>query len=255
PPGDHMDIPKLQPGCPWYELSSFALPNVKWCEASQCSWITEPANTWSNLGYVGIGIALMLLGARSGNRLMRAFGLAELVVGVSSFVYHASYTFVLQVLDFAAMYVFCALLLIFNLRRLALLGAKQQWRVYAAAVGGLTALTLLFRFLSLPIQPIVAFCVVGMLVTEAMIFARRTAPIRYGYFFLSLGLLITGATFSALDASRVFCDPDNHFVQGHAIWHVLTSLSLLASYRFYAPFAPLLMGEDPATAGAPALAA
>lgn len=240
-----MEIPPLQEGCPWYELSSLALPNVKWCEAQQCSWITEPANTWSNLGYVGIGVALVAAAASSGNRLMRIFGLTQLAIGVSSFVYHASYTFVLQVLDFWAMYLFCVLLVVFNLRRLGWVSAGRQWRLYASGVAFFTVLTLIFRRLDLPIQTLVGFLVLAMLGTEVIAWLRRSAPIRYRYFVLSLGLIAVAATFSALDASRVFCDPD-HFLQGHAIWHVLSALSLLACFKFYDQFAPLLL--PPSTA-------
>jgi len=31
----------------------------------------------------------------------------------------------------------------------------------------------------------------------------------------------------------VFCDPSNHWIQGHALWHLLTAASLYAMFRFY----------------------
>jgi hypothetical protein len=46
-----------------------------------------------------------------------------LFVGFASFAYHASYTFVLQIVDFAAMYAFTVLLVALNLRRLRVLDA------------------------------------------------------------------------------------------------------------------------------------
>ena len=127
--------------------------------------------------------------------------------------------------------------------------STQWWtQLSAAIVFGLafaTVLTLIFRRLDLPIQTLVGFLVLAMLGTEVIAWLRRSAPIRYRYFVLSLGLIAVAATFSALDASRVFCDPD-HFLQGHAIWHVLSALSLLASFKFYDQFAPLLL--PPSTA-------
>ena len=39
---------------------------------------------------------------------------------------------------------------------------------------------------------------------------------------------------SALDVTRVWCDPENHWLQGHAAWHLLSAASLVALYRFYA---------------------
>ena len=115
----------LTPGCPWWALSELRLPNVDWCEAQRCSWIVEPANTWSNLAYLIVGLALWWIARGSSSRQLRFFGPAALIVGFSSGIYHASYTFVLQILDFFAMYVFCYLLITLNLRRLGVLGGGQ----------------------------------------------------------------------------------------------------------------------------------
>ena len=38
--------------------------------------------------------------------------------------------------------------------------------------------------------------------------------------------LLAGVVASFLDASRRWCDPGDHLVQGHALWHVLSALSL-----------------------------
>ena len=43
----------LPPGCPW---SGFTPPNVDWCEEELCAWIVNPADTWSNLAYVVLGL-------------------------------------------------------------------------------------------------------------------------------------------------------------------------------------------------------
>ena len=53
-----MNVPPLEPGCPWFALSELARPDIKWCEAPQCSWVVEPANTWSNLFYVAVAFVL-----------------------------------------------------------------------------------------------------------------------------------------------------------------------------------------------------
>ena len=63
-----MEIPSLAPQCPWYELSEIAKPNVKWCEATVCGWITEPANTWSNLAFIGMGIAIWIIASNKTKR-------------------------------------------------------------------------------------------------------------------------------------------------------------------------------------------
>jgi hypothetical protein len=221
----------LDPGCPWEPLSSFWLPNVRWCEAQQCSWVVEPANTWSNLAYVVAGVVLWWIGTRRDERTLRVFGLAEIAVGVCSLVYHMSFTGVLQVLDFLGMYVFTNLLIGLNLVRLGTLQRRRFWLVYGISVVALTALTVALRFTPVPIQGIVFVLILAIVATELM--QPRSAGLDRRFFYASLATLMVAAGFSAADVTRVFCDPDDHFVQGHAIWHVLGSISLVFAAAFY----------------------
>jgi hypothetical protein len=62
---------------------------------------------------------------------------------------------------------------------------------------------------------------------------RATVPIDYRPYLAALALLTTAAVCSALDVTRVWCDPANHWLQGHAAWHVLSATSLFALYHFY----------------------
>ena len=52
-------------------------------------------------------------------------------------------------------------------------------------------------------------------------------------YFVALAMLTAASVCSALDVSRVWCDPGNHWLQGHAAWHVLTAGTLFWLYRFY----------------------
>ena len=230
-------IVPLQPGCPWEPPSSIWLPNVRWCEAQLCSVVVEPANTWSNLAYVLAGLALLWIGARRGDRTLRIFGRAEIVVGVCSLVYHMSFSGVLQVLDFLGMYVFTNLLLALNLVRLGTLSQRRFWPVYGTSVIALTALTVALRFTAFPIQGIVFVLILAIVATE---FLQRTrAGLDRRFFLAALAALVVAAGFSAADVTGVFCDPNDHFVQGHAIWHVLGATSLVFAAFFYRQFPDL----------------
>lgn len=220
----------IPPGCPWHDLSQYGLPNVNWCEAPLCSYIGEPANTWSNLAYVLVGLFVLLWGGEPA-RLRRSFAPVMALVGICSGIYHASNVYVTQQLDFLGMYLFCYLLLGLNLNRL---GMALGLRHYLVAVLGTTAFTaVVFRY-GFPIQAIIGVLTLGIIVTEGL--ARRRHPaqrVPLSAFLASLGLLTAGAISSALDVTRTLCDPENHFLQGHAVWHVLTALSLLASFFHY----------------------
>ena len=54
----------------------------------------------------------------------------------------------------------------------------------------------------------------------------------------ALALSAVGAAFSAADVTRLFCDPQDHFFQGHAIWHVLTAASFYALFRHHQQLPP-----------------
>lgn len=231
-----MDVPSLAPQCPWYELSEMAKPNVKWCEATQCGWITEPANTWSNLAFIISGLIIWYLARKKNQKSLTLIGQVGVFVGACSFVYHMSYTMVLQVFDFVAMYAFVGVLLLFNLRRLEKISREKQLPFFFGLVIGCTALFMAFYALKIPMQIIVAVLVVAFIVSEFM--ARKKLPTKpnsknFIFAFLSLGVALT---FTLLDVTRTWCNPDDHIFQGHAIWHVFNALTIFFIYKYFEQF-------------------
>jgi hypothetical protein len=228
----------MTPGCPWHALAAYGPANIKWCEQRLCAWVNEPANAWSNLAFVVVALAVVSLGRRhAATGLLRWFAPLVAVMGACSFVYHASNVWLTQVLDFLGMYMFCCLLLALNVGRLGWLSARALPRVYASTVVALTAVTAVIVRYGAPIQAIVFVLIVATVVTEGL--CRRRAAERYalGGFFAALALMTAAIVCSALDATRVWCDPDDHLVQGHAMWHVLSALSLLPAFVHYRQFA------------------
>jgi len=235
-----MNVVPLDPGCPWSDITNAWLPNIKWCEAQLCGVVVEPANTWSNLAYVLIGIALWWRGRARGDRLQATFGRAEVTVGVFSFLFHMSYSGVLQILDFAAMFVFAGLTLSLNLVRLGWVTPERRVRLYLAGVVLLTGLVVALRLASFPIQWVTPIVILATVASELALGLRTRPRPRYTWFFASLVTLVGAGVVSALDAARVLCDPHDHVLQGHAAWHVLSACSLACAWRFYAQFHGLL---------------
>ena len=141
----------------------------------------------------------------------------------------------LQILDFFAMYVFCYLLITLNLRRLGVLAAGTWRRAFWLLVAGTTALTVAIDFLLVPIQGIVFLLILAIAGSEAWLW-RRDRSGSHGLFLLALAFLTAGGVFSALDVTRTWCDPSHPFLQGHALWHVLSALCLFAAYFHYRQF-------------------
>jgi hypothetical protein len=69
--------------------------------------------------------------------------------------------------------------------------------------------------------------------TEGLLIKRKLGVPNPAYFFTSIALAIVAITFSILDHKRIFCDPDNHWVQGHAIWHIIASIMFIGLFKHY----------------------
>ncbi len=226
-----MDVPPLESGCPWSTLSELARPDIKWCEAPRCSWIVEPANTWSNLFFLGVAAVLWHWSRkRTASDPLRWFAPSALLVGAFSFLYHASYTFFFQVFDFVGMFLVLGLALGINLERLQV--ARAASVVPAVALAGVALLALL-RWQGINIQPIVGLLLLTVVLSEVACHQRLSGRVRYGRYVTALALLAFAAVFSFLDVTRTLCRPDNHWLQGHALWHLFAALSMLPLYRFY----------------------
>ncbi len=226
-PNPHPD------GCFWHGVAEVVgAPNIKWCEETLCALVSEPSNTWSNLPYLTFGIWFWLRLRRSPHAELRWMGPAMFLMGLFSFVYHASNNYVSQVFDFIGMYLFVFWLLVINLRRLGVLAHKAQLPTFVALCVGGTALVHGMYVAGLKFQLIVAVSAVTLVATEFM--ARRREAVRppIRTFATALVFLALAQTASLLDASRILCDPQS-WLQGHAVWHVLAAIGLAFAVRHY----------------------
>jgi hypothetical protein len=227
----------LDPKCPWVSLrQETGLPNVKWCEQTLCSWVSEPANTWSNLGFIVVAAFLFWRVRRDAQRMLRFWAPAAFFVGASSFIYHASITFLTQVFDFWGMYCFFALILLLNLLRMGAVSAARFFPFLWASIFGLTGVTVLVAKLGLPVQGIIGVLLLAGLATEWVATKRAPGKVSHGYLFAALAALAIGAAFSASDASGAWCVPARHVVQGHAIWHLFTAVGVGLAHFHYRQF-------------------
>jgi hypothetical protein len=226
----------LDPSCPWYPLKVLRLPKVKWCEEQLCAWIEEPANAWSNLGYILLGLLMWHLGRDLKSRALKFYGPASIIVGVGSFVYHASNNFIFQIFDFFGMYVFCYLLIFINLERLGKKVIKKSFKLYWGVVLLTTFITVVADFTKIPIQGLVFVLILAIITTELLAKKKSTTTYKMLNFYLSVIFMLIAAIFSVLDHQRLLCDPTDHFVQGHAIWHMFGSFALLFSFFHHRQF-------------------
>lgn len=202
----------------------------------------EPANTWSNLAFVIVGLWILSRARSSWSRVM---GLAVVLLGSLSLYYHASNVYITQLGDFLGMFLYLGLLLVWNLRRFGLvLGQTRTILVYFLTVYINIGMLILFpQLLGIRIQLIIFVNTLIVFGMEAYL-VRRTAALFgkdvYRDYGSAVILLCAAAVCSSLDLTRKWCDPGNHWLQGHAVWHVLNAISMIFVFRFYSN-----VGVDP----------
>jgi len=227
---DPRHVPPPAAGSPW---SGWALPDIKHCEANLSSWIAAPANTWSNLAYAAVGVWIWR--RASSRRLLSAGGLGpvSIAVGVTSFVFHASYTFAGQVFDYAGMFLLLGWALARGLIRSGTLSETGALRFWMGLFFGSLAALFAFRAAGWGIQTIVLAQALAFAALELrLLIVKRDAP-SYASFWLMHGLLLLAYACWHLDHTDFACRPNDHRLQLHAVWHVLTAAAFVAAWRFH----------------------
>lgn len=230
------------PGCPWYGLyERFGPPNLKWCEERVCAWANEPANTWSNLGYLLVAAWIWRRASRDGSPLGRAFGGFVFLMGLFSLIFHATNNYLTQTLDFVGMFLYVFLLVGLNALRLGWVKRESVIPLYLALVIGATLAMQACRALGWPYQGLIALAAAAIVATETLAQSRARAAgsgLDTRPFWAAAGVFAAAAACSAADASRLACDPRSHWLQGHAVWHLLSAAGVALSFAYYRPLLP-----------------
>ncbi|MBI2423643.1 MAG: ceramidase domain-containing protein [Candidatus Hydrogenedentes bacterium] len=230
----------------WRE--SGELRNPAYCETVHLESIFRTrANTWSNLAYVLAGLYVCALAFHDRRRAMAQdagyllrhpvfsalFGLACVYLGLGSGLFHASLTRWGQQLDVAAMYAPLCVLIALNLGRWLSPAIDRPWLPGAlAAAAAIVSALLYFYKWSMSSDTVLPALILGVAAFSLLDQIRFRKQVRARWFALSLGLLIVAVYCRQADIAGRFSRPDAWY-QGHAVWHVLTSLTLACSYAYY----------------------
>lgn len=219
----------IAPTCPWYEAQQyFGPPNVNWCEPTICALINEPANTWSNLGYMIVGLYFIFPKGSQGFRLLFHYGVIIFLMGLMSFLYHATNNFLTQIFDFLGMFGLTSILLALQYTRLKEKSLHGYWPAFT---GIFLFQCLLFYFAHwhgiFPIQSIIAIMAAPILVLETILFVKEKEKRRRRRFFLGgFVMLVVAVSFSLLDHHRIWCQPENLILHGHVLWHLIGAVAM-----------------------------
>lgn len=216
--------------CPW---SGFDPGTVHFCEERLCAWVVEPSNAWSSMAYVVLGVVMFALAARRRDgAVFWAVAAAQFMIGVGSFFFHGTGVFIGEVVDQIGMFQLSVLILACSAAQAFHWSGKKTVGVYVVGVVASTLAILVVRPLGIPIF---AVQLAAGLLWQLRLSMRATGAERelgrifaggVALFVCSFGIWLT-------DMTGLLCDPQNHVVTGHAVWHVLNAICIWRLGTFY----------------------
>lgn len=219
-----------------WKLTS-AFPDGVFCEQIQNGTVRQPFNAWSSVIFIPIGLWVVrrsildkipsprLSPVRRHQRYGFLYGGSLVILGIGSWLFHASLTYVGHFVDVTGMYFLGGFLFTYGLSRKLRQSATSFMLAYALVI-----LPLVFVQWFHPGISRYAFgvLIVGALGTEVILHRSLKNWLFVGAL-VSLGL---GFAIWILDEKKLLCSPSS-CLQGHAIWHVLTAVSTQFSYLYY----------------------
>lgn len=209
--------------CPW---DGFDPATISFCEERLCSTIAEPANAFTSLSKSVVGLWLIARCVRVRATSLWALAIAALIQGPLGFALHATGTFWGEALDVSGMFLISATLLTFSLGRRKAWAPRRLIGAWLALVVSSTSLLLIIRPIGIPLF---AAQLAGWLTLEAI-----TPTQDRRWLFWTIGVFSFGFACWLADKTRLWCDPTNHLINGHALWHVATSICLALFFEYEA---------------------
>jgi hypothetical protein len=203
---------------------------AEYCEGSErCGELAtrhavqQPLNAWSNLAYVFAGLLALGSPVTPGGV---AFAASAGLLGLGSFAFHATVTREMQWLDVVGMQAASF--------ALAARGVHEAWRVgWPGALGGWALASLGFALFKWQLPTRAVMLATGALVMAALVTVVRRGGGRARLGLAAAALMAIAYVVRELDVRKVGCDPASLVYQGHALWHLLTAVSLLAAWRAF----------------------
>ncbi|HMR72782.1 MAG TPA: ceramidase domain-containing protein [Candidatus Saccharibacteria bacterium] len=202
----------------------FGPPTVTYCEEAGDSFIRRPWYALSNLAFV---IAAYVIYKTEQTPLARQFAVITLLVGVLSFIYDASYTYLSQLFDLSGMLLFISFLLWLNLKSLA----PERTILPSLILTSIGAIAVIICFGSYTGNIVFGIYILGVIFTEWLLLKKKVH--QHGRtWVLTVLLFATGFAIWLLDASKLVCF-DFGLLNGRSIFHYVSAFVMYRMFMFY----------------------
>ena len=215
------------------------------CEAARAGWIRQPANTWSNLGFVAAGLAVavhaghrlrlgLTMGAHPG--LATAFAVLVVLLGPGSMAMHATQSDLGGHLDLLSMFLVSGFALGYAVMRALRRGPGLFAVVFALAV--LAGMAVHLRGGTVPLlghAGNAAFALQLWVAIGIEIALGRRLSARQDVWWAAAAVLTLATAFAIWTTGmrgHAWCRPET-LLQQHGAWHLLCALSAYLLFRHY----------------------
>lgn len=245
PSGDFwgaVEFPKAQ--CEAYDARTLCetkhLSEAVYAPAKLARLIREPQNTITNLAYATAGLAILLAARRPAGR---SLGCAAIFLGVGSGLYHASLVPEWRLIDILGVYAVLFALLFVGAS--VVVSAWQQPRFAWSGVVASWAVAIFtgahrndIRWWGIKPFDSTYVMIVSVALGCGMALAARTrVQDRRRYLHATVVLAVAAPlAFVGGQADRFggFWATPEALIQGHAVWHTLGAVAILAAYEIFA---------------------
>lgn len=238
----------------WTQMKIAGGNAFEFCEFNKIGHsIVQTANTWSNLGFLIVGLFLVFMGVKDATHkhkeranLLLKFPMFSILMGgsiiylfIGSFFYHASVTSFFQMLDQTGMYAIVFSFMGYHLfRAIPTINTKKRGKVssHKLILVVFLAINILFvTYLWDKVDVNIFFPAMFIVyIVFTFVYNRKKSIVKISsrLVLLSLYILMLSLSVWILDRQDVLCDPTSIF-QGHALWHILNAVVLLFIYLHY----------------------
>lgn len=226
---------------------------ANFCEAARSGLVKQPANTWSNAGFVLAGLVVAWHAGRAEvdrtlGGLATPYACLVVLLGPASAAMHATQSAAGGQLDLLSMYLVASFAAAYALRRWVRQGRLFFWQIFGLFVAACELVGLYDG--EVPVVTYagnVAFAALLLtaVVTEVRLWRRAGAvggprtDLRWGAG--ALGAILLAFAIWNLTKS-LWCDPHS-LLQGHAAWHLLDALSAYLLFRLWMSERPVPDGQ------------
>jgi hypothetical protein len=207
------------------------------CETVREGTIRQPINTWSNLGFISVGLLVAwrigrdaasgtnhLTGTRSVPLL---YALLAGFLGVGSMYLHASWTRTGGAIDVSSMFVYASFLIAHGLTK------RRSAAAFFLAYFAITIPLLTFYLATRRNSDQLFGGVLGAFLVIELATWRRTRADRRWFLAAIVSLVVAfGFWLGSRNKDSALCCAECWF-QGHATWHLLDALGVYCLYRYF----------------------